>query len=102
MYMEYPLAIPGGFQLPVSFYIQKETSYATVQTATAPSKAETIMKHAALTYLDGQMIAGRILQENHQISEMDGAVQMLSQYICEEMISQTRNEEIRNNYEQAD
>ena len=102
MYMEYPLAIPGGFQLPVSFYIQKEISYATVQTATAPLKAETIMKHAALTYLDGQMIAGRILQENHQISEMDGAVQMLSQYICEEMISQTRNEEIRNNYEQAD
>ena len=102
MYMEYPLVMPGGFQLPVSFYVQKETSYATTQTVAAPLKVETIMKHAALTYLDSQMIAGKIIQENHQIAETDGAAQMLSQYICEEMISQTRNEEIINNYEQAD
>lgn len=102
MYMEYPLVIPGGFQLPVSFYVQKETSYASMQTVAAPLKAEAIMKHASVTYLDRQMIAGRIIQENHQIIEADGVAQMLSQYICEEMISQTRNEEIRKNYEQAD
>jgi hypothetical protein len=102
MYMEYPLVIPGGFHLPISFYVQKETSYASVQAVAVPLKAEAIMEQAALTYLNNQMIAGRIIQENHQIVETDGATQMLSQYICEEMISQTRNEEIRNNYEQTD
>ena len=73
-----------------------------MQTVAAPLKSEAIMKHAAVTYLDSQMIAGRIIQENHQITEADGVAQMLSQYICEEMISQSRNEEIRNKYEQAD
>ena len=102
MYMEYPLTLPGGFQLPVSFCVQEETSYASVSTDADPVKTEAIMKASALTYLHSQMVAGVVVQENYQVTEWDGAVHMLGQYTCDEMISQTRNEEIIINYEQTD
>lgn len=102
MYMEYPLTLPGGFQLPISFCVQEETSYASVSTDADPVKSEAIMKTSALTYLHSQMVAGVVVQENYQVTEWDGAVHMLGLYTCDEMISQTRNEEIIINYEQTD
>ena len=42
----------------------------------------------------GQTIAGKIIQENHAFSRLDGCYSISSQFLCEEMISRVIMEEI--------
>lgn len=101
MYKEYPLTLPGGFQLPIIVTFQEETDYTVAAVANDPQDTEYILKCAAKDYLEKQMIAGKIREANYQNAETNGAMSLFGQYICDEIIGQTRSEEIINYYEQT-
>ena len=102
MYVEYPVTLPGGFQLPVALTVQSKSDYDTVPIRGVSPKAESILKNFALSYLESQMIAGKVEQEECYITQMHDALHMTGQYICNEMIGQTHSEEIVDNNEQTD
>lgn len=99
MYVEYPLTLPGGFQLPVALTVQQQTDYQTDSLKLEKQTLEPILAQYAPHYLESQMIAGKVEQGSYQITESEGAVHLAGQYICKEMIGQTRNEEIMKDYE---
>ena len=45
------------------------------------------------------MIAGKVEQEDYQITELNGSHCLIGEYLCDEMIGQTRSEEITDRYE---
>ena len=102
MYMEYPLTLPGGFQLPVTLTVQEEIDYETELVNVEQHRLEPMLDQFARTYLERHMIAGQVGEGNYQITESDGTLHLTGQYVCDEMIGQTRNEEIIKDYEQTD
>ena len=102
MYKEYPLTLPGGFQLPIALTLQTEIVYETISLNTGSQNRELILDQFARSYLETRMIAGKVEQGDYQIVETDEALHLIGQYICTEMIGQTRSEEIVKYYEQTD
>ena len=101
MYTEYPLTLPGGFQLPVALTVQEEIDYDVTPVKADVQKLEPILDQFAQDYLESLMIAGKVEQGKYQLTEEEGALRLVGQYLCDEMIGQTRSEEIVNNYEQT-
>lgn len=102
MYEEYPLTLPGGFRLPIALVIQEDTYYETVPFDASLEKVKYILRQGAQNYLAAQMIAGRVEREDYRIIENSGALILIGQYGCDEMIGQTNSEEIVKDYEQTD
>ena len=102
MYVEYPLTLPGGFQLPVVLTVQEEIDYDIIPVESEVQELEPILDQFARAYLESLMIAGKVCQGDYQLTETEGALHLAGQYICDEMIGQRRSEEIVNNYEQTD
>lgn len=101
MYVEYPLVLPGGFELPVALTVQKEIDYETSTTKTQTQNMEAFLEETAQRYLESQMIAGQVKNGDYQILEEDGALRLIGAFVCDEMIGQIRNEEIKKDYEQT-
>lgn len=101
MYVEYPLVLPGGFELPVALTVQKEIDYETSTTKTQKQNMEAFLEETAQRYLESQMIAGQVKNGDYQILEEDGALRLIGAFVCDEMIGQIRNEEIKKDYEQT-
>ena len=94
MYQEYPLTLPGGFQLPVSLVVCTGTIY---DFSEKEKSTEELMDHMALraaTYLEGQMLAGSIQDSKTQIRYQDGLLYFSGEYACMEIIGKIRYEEI--------
>lgn len=102
MYMEYPLTLPGGYILPIALAVQEEIDCEPVPESVSPAKSKAVLDQFARSYLESQMIAGKVEQGNCQLTESDGALHLRGKYICDEMIGQTHSEEIVDNYEQTD
>lgn len=102
MYKEYPITLPGGFQLPIALTMQEETDYDIVPLEAELQKSEAVLRRTARTYLESQMIAGKVGQEECLVTESVGALHLLGRYTCNEMIGQTKSEEIVKDYEQTD
>ena len=102
MYVEYPLTLPGGFQLPIALTVQEEIDYDIVPAEVETQELEPVLDQFARDYLESRMIAGKVEQGDYQLTETEGALHLVGQYLCDEMIGQTRSEEIVNNYEQTD
>ena len=102
MYEEYPLTLPGGFRLPIVLTIQAETNCDIVPINAAIEEKQMVLCRAAQNYLVSQMIAGRVEQEDYHIIENNGALSLIGQYTCDEIIGQTHSEEIVKDYEQID
>ena len=102
MYVEYPLTLPGGLQLPIALTVQEEIEYEIAPVKVETQELEPVLDQFAQEYLERQMIAGKVRHGDYQLTETEGALHMVGQYICDEMIGQTRSEEIVNNYEQTD
>lgn len=102
MYYEYPLTLPGGFQLPIALTVQKQISCAVAPVQSTLERKEPILQQYAHSYLESQMIGGKVGHGDYQIAETPGVLRLTGQYICDEMIGQTRSEEIINQYEQTD
>jgi hypothetical protein len=101
MYVEYPLVLPGGFELPVALTVQKEIDYETSTTKTQTQNMEAFLEETAQRYLESQMIAGQVKNGDYQILEENGALRLIGAFVCDEMIGQIRNEEIKKDYEQT-
>ena len=102
MYIEYPLTLPGGYQLPIVLTIQEVTDCNLSDLSMEPESTEQVLAGYAQSYLQSQMVAGKVVQGNYQITEKAGSLHLVGEYICDEMIGQTRSEESINQYEQTD
>jgi len=97
MYSEDYWYLPGGFQLPVSL-LRIENLYYRQNACEMPLAAtEHWLPAYAKTYLQTQMIAGQILDENLIWADSDTYQQVYGEYACHEMIGQVKYEEILGN-----
>ena len=93
IYSEEYLALPGGFQLPVSIMKVEHLYYE--QGKPQPLTVESFqwMSQYASDYLKTQMIAGEILNVDLQWQLLDGVCLLTGDYACHEMIGQVKYEE---------
>jgi len=92
MYKTDYLTLPGGFQLPFAIITEWIFKY-----ETAPfqqTSSEQWLENYTLSYLKSQMIAGQVLQARTSYFEDGVLCRMHGQYICLEMIGQSKEEEI--------
>ena len=89
IYQEFPLKLPGGFNLPICLVEEQLISY--------ESKPHEIdlqwMAESCRQYLKSQMIVGRIISEDLQTTQSDDVVKCIGKYFCTEMIGQIKLEE---------
>lgn len=85
IYKEYYIALPGGFQLPVS--IVKETILSSqTQTTVADETQTTGLMDFASSYLKSQMIAGVITDAVQTTDAQNGVSILRGEYACTELI----------------
>ena len=94
MYSEYDLTLPGGFILPVKLLIEYSTCYSQTE-MTIPEDALTAMvPEFSRGYLESQMIAGSILQQETELNRQSGGILLRGRYVCLEMIGRVQEEQI--------
>jgi len=98
IYSEYYLTLPGGFQLPIAFFVTVTNVYDQSAVSASAEYAESAANTFAQQYLLSQMISGRIMRSFTNAELCDGVCVLLGQYICSEMIGRVQNEEILGNY----
>lgn len=99
---EYPLVLPGGFQLPVALAVEKLTIWDTNPSAPEEAAAQGELKAFADEYLTSQMVAGKILYAEESVFPQAEGYVLTGQYDCLEMIGRERAEEMGENHEQSD
>ena len=88
--------------MPIALVREKWIWYETENCAGAEDRAEKILTDFAEVYLDQQMLAGRILDQEHELTGGDGVLRLWSSYACIEMIGREQNEEILVDYGKSD
>ena len=99
---EYPLVLPGGFQLPAALAVEKLTFWETVPGAPEEGTVQEELKAFVGAYLASQMVAGKILGGSESVFSRAGGYVLTGQYDCLEMIGRERAEEIGENHGQSD
>lgn len=94
IYMEYYVTLPGGFQLPVALCVEEYTAYKTNTSELRQPDAEESLRKFADSYLVQQMVAGEIQNRLYTVSLEDGIYCLRGKYVCVEMISRVRQEQI--------
>jgi len=94
MYSEEYLTLPGGFQLPVGVFCETLIVYDTAEQIPADAEEFNWLESAAAEYLQTQMIAGKILDADTQLSAGAESYSIRGRYACIEMIGKEKNEEI--------
>ena len=94
MYEENYVTLPGGFILPITFVTETCVYYEEHTSDDASNLNSSSLPKLAESYLCSQMIAGRILSSQTDISEQEDSLLLQGKYICLEMIGQERLEEI--------
>ena len=93
MYSKEYLTLPGGFILPIAL-IKEECYYYDEQAVDFCEQDFFWMEDFASDYLQGQMIAGSVLQADTAMELLDDCCIFTGRYACLEMIGQVKNEEI--------
>ncbi len=94
MYEESYVTLPGGFVLPIAFVTETCIYYENQESVAAGDLEETTLPQLAERYLSGQMVAGRILNSQVDISRQEDCLLLDGKYECLEMIGLERLEEI--------
>ena len=94
MYAENYLTLPGGFILPIAIVTETYIYYEDSVSAGEQEDDGERLSSLAQSYLTSQMVAGKILSKEETFSQQDGAICLVGQYECLEMIGRERNEEI--------
>lgn len=102
MYSYNYVELPGGFRLPVALLVIQETQYMLSDCQLTDGQLEQILQDFGREYLRSRMNSGLILQEQYDHQRQAGFGQMTAQYLCEEMIAQLRQEEIKTQYGEND
>ena len=94
MYEEYFVSLPGGFRLPFAFCVDQYDSYKIQKSMISENNAQFQLQVFSDDYLRREMVAGQILQKQHQLSVSDGLYMLESEYLCTEMIGREQREQI--------
>ena len=97
MYEEYYITLPGGFQLPMAFLVEWYVLWETGTETIPQTDAQQILLDFGESYLRQQMLAGKVLKEEHTFLSDDGQMTMAGQYICMEMIGKMQRLQIGEN-----
>lgn len=98
IYLDYYVTLPGGFQLPIGFFVNITTAYAPMASSVSPEKPEELTEQAAKKYLLSQMVSGKILQQTVSVHQEDDVWVLSGRYVCSEMIGRLQHEEIYEGY----
>lgn len=98
IYHERKLTLPGGIHLPISMIAEEWFQYETTVADAPESTDSDWMKRFAVKYLNGQMVAGKILDQNEVFEVFDSVVKLYTESNCEELIGQLGYEETLNDY----
>lgn len=94
MYEEYYITLPGGFQLPFGWSVERYRPRTLSETELSAESREQLLQEAGAAYLKGQMLSGTIRDSVLTLAEEDGYLQMTGQYSCVEMIGFMQRQEI--------
>ena len=94
MYEEYYITLPGGFQLPMAFLVERYVLWETGTETIPQTDAQQILLDFGESYLHRQMLAGKVLKEEHTFLSDDGQMTMAGKYICMEMIGKMQRLQI--------
>ena len=86
MYEEYYITLPGGFQLPFGWCLERFSYRELQEQPCAPEDQENLLRETGEAYLKEQMLSGTIRDSGLSFAEMPGIVQMTGEYSCVEMI----------------
>ena len=94
MYSDYRLKLPGGFVLPVALVCERQLFFRPSEMVAAAGENPGWLRSQSESYLNNQMVAGKILDSHMGISRIPGAYQLNGSYSCLEMIGKVKSEEI--------
>lgn len=94
IYEEQYLILPGGFVLPVSFVKETVVHYDENSGTIGVNDSEYWLRKSSEAYINSQMIAGEIMCDTALFAQLDGCSQLTGHYICRELISRQRIENI--------
>ena len=97
MYEEYYITLPGGFQLPAAIVVERYVRWETETEQIPETDAQQILAEFGASYLQLQMLAGKILKDERTFLNDEGAITMAGQYICMEMIGKMQRLQIGEN-----
>jgi hypothetical protein len=83
MYEENYITLPGGFQLPLGWSVER---FCHRKFASAQTDPRELLEDCAEDYLKTIMVAGTIRNSNLSFQEGEGMLQMTGEYSCVEMI----------------
>lgn len=90
---EHPLSLPGGFDLPV-IVLKEHITYYETQEFILDETAFSWLENYCGSYINRQMIAGKILSSNFKNEMADDLYFLQGSFSCNEMIGRITNEEI--------
>ncbi len=94
IYDEKYLQLPAGFSLPIALVKQTSYYYEEVEDAIASADAQQWLSSFAESYLQRNMIAGKILSAQTEVVQTQEACRLMGNYACEEMIGQIKYEQM--------
>ena len=94
MYSKYVLTLPGGFTLPVALIKWTTVTCDVVSKETPEDEAQRLLSEFASSYLEMQMIAGRMIRKFESVAHPEGIYQLTGDYACTEMIGRVQKEQI--------
>ena len=94
MYEEYYITLPGGFQLPFGWCVERYRPRTLSETELSAESREQLLQEAGAAYLKEQMLSGAIRDSVLTIDKEDGYLKMTGQYSCVEMIGFMQRQEI--------
>jgi hypothetical protein len=94
MYEENYVTLPGGFILPIAIVTETYIYYDDRESVAVGDLEDTELPQLVRSYLSSQMIAGRIVNADVNISRQEDSILLSGKYECLEMIGQERLEEI--------
>ena len=93
IYVEEYVYLPGGFRLPVAVVKETEIYYASSEGEQTSSDTGDWLQHFSETHLKGNMISGKILSAETEITPQADACCLYGKYACVEMIGQIKYEQ---------
>ena len=101
MYREYPLTLPGGFQLPVRLAVDTCSVWETARNTLPEDGVRGHLQTFSRDYLRSAMIAGSILNASETITRQKNAYVFSGRYSCLESIGVTVREQTGETNEQG-
>lgn len=100
MVESYELTLPGGFQLPITLWIEVYTPG--TWTASEVMEPEKILSDFAKPYLASRLLSGEILTSRETVTVEDGRVSLTGYYVCTERIDRLQTEQIGDTHGKTD